>query len=88
MFLIVIFITNGILKKQQLDNIDKNTTNGRWSENMEIFARNLKVGDKVNCHERGWLTVKEIKKQWVIYVTYDNGTETYYSKEDRLFVIR
>lgn len=59
-----------------------------WSENMEIFARDLRVGDKVNCHERGWLIVKEIKKQWIIYVTYDNGIEKYYSKEDRLFVIR
>lgn len=26
---------------------------------MDIFARDLKVGDEVNCHEQGWLIVKE-----------------------------
>lgn len=55
---------------------------------MDLFARDLKVGDKVNCHEQGWLTVKAIKNEWLIYVTYDNGKETYYSKDDRLFVVR
>lgn len=55
---------------------------------MDIFARDLKVGDKVNCHEQGWLTVKSIKDSWIIYVTYDNGMETYYSRDHRLFVIR
>lgn len=55
---------------------------------MDLFARDLKVGDKVNCHMQGWLTVKEIEHRWMIYVTYDNGYKTYYSKGDRLFVIR
>lgn len=55
---------------------------------MDLFARDLKVGDKVNCHEQGWLTVKAIRNEWLIYVTYDNGKETYYSKDDRLFVVR
>lgn len=55
---------------------------------MDIFAKDLKVGDKVDCHEQGWLIVKEIKYEWVIYVTYNNGTKTYYSKGDKLFIIR
>lgn len=55
---------------------------------MDIFAKDLKVGDKVDCHEQGWVTVKKIKYEWVIYVTFNNGTETYYSKDDRLFIIR
>lgn len=55
---------------------------------MDIFARDLQIGDKVNCHEQGWLEVKKIEDKWVIYVTYDNGTETYYSRDRRLFVVR
>lgn len=61
---------------------------GNGVKNMDIFARDLQVGDKVNCHEQGWLTVKKIEDKWMIYVTYDNGTETYYSRDHRLFVIR
>lgn len=53
-----------------------------------FFARDLQVGDKVNCHEQGWLEVKKSKDEWMIYITYDNGTETYYSRDHRLFVIR
>lgn len=55
---------------------------------MDLYAKDLKIGDKVNCHEQGWRTVKEIDARWMIYVTYDNGYQTYYSKEDKLFVIR
>ena len=55
---------------------------------MDIFARDLKVGDEVNCHEQGWLTVKEVKDEWMIYVTYNNGYKTYYARDHRLFVVR
>ena len=55
---------------------------------MDIFARDLQIGDRVDCHEQGWLTVKKIEDKWIIYVTYDNGTETYYSRDHRLFVVR
>ena len=53
---------------------------------MDIFARDLKVGDIV--HEHGWLTVKRVEDKWMIYVIYDNGTKAYYSRDHRLFVIR
>lgn len=55
---------------------------------MDLYAKDLKVGDKVNCHEQGWLTVTAIRNEFLIYVTYDNGKETYYSKDDKLFVVR
>jgi len=55
---------------------------------MDIFARDLKVGDLVNCHEQGWLTVKEIEYDWFITITYNNGWTTKYSRDKRLFVIR
>lgn len=57
------------------------------AKTLNIFARDLKVGDKVNCYE-GWLTVKKIEDGCTIYVTYDNGTETHYSKDCKLFVVR
>ena len=57
------------------------------AKTLNIFARDLKVGDKVNCYE-GWQIVKEIEDKNMIYVTYDNGTETHYSKDYRLFVVR
>ena len=45
---------------------------------MEIFARDLKVGDKVNCHEDGWLVVTKIKESFILnIVTFENGKEKY-----------
>lgn len=55
---------------------------------MDLFARDLKVGDKVNGHEMGWLIVTEVKDGFMIYVTYNNGYKTYYGRDTRLFVIR
>lgn len=55
---------------------------------MDLFVKDLKVGDKVNCHEQGWLTVTKIEDSCIVYVTYDNGWETYYDRNHRLFVIR
>lgn len=53
-----------------------------------LYAKDLKVGDKVNYHEQGWLTIKEIRSEFLIYVTYDNGEETYYLNNEMVFVIR
>jgi hypothetical protein len=55
---------------------------------MDIFARDLRMGDKVNCHERGWLIVKKIENKWMLHITYNDGTEIDYFEGDRLFVIR
>lgn len=56
---------------------------------MDIFARDLKIGDKINCHEDGWLTVKKIKKTCILnIVTFENGNEKDYYLGERVFVIR
>ena len=56
---------------------------------MEIYAGDLRVGDKVNCHEDGWLIVKKIKKSSLLdIVTFENGKEKYYNFAERVFVIR
>ena len=56
---------------------------------MEIFARDLKIGDKVNCHEDGWLVVAKIKESFILnIVTFENGKEKYYNLGDKVFVVR
>ena len=61
----------------------------KGDKSMEIFARDLKVGDKVNCHEDGWLIVTKIKESFILnVVTFENGKEKYYNLGDRVFVVR
>ena len=59
---------------------------------MDIFARDLKVGDKVNCHEDGWLIVRKIKPSFIINtVTFekeDYFITKYFNLDERVFVIR
>lgn len=56
---------------------------------MEIYAGDLKVGDRVNCHEDGWLTVKKVKRSSLLdIVTFENGKEKYYNFAERVFVMR
>lgn len=56
---------------------------------MEIFARDLKVGDKVNCHENGESVVTKIKESFMLnVVTFENGKEKYYNLGDKVSIIR
>lgn len=57
---------------------------------MEIFAKDFKVGDKVNCHCDGWLIIKDIKFTYASFISalFNNGTERTYDGSDRVFVIR
>lgn len=57
---------------------------------FEIYAKELRIGDKVHCKMDGWLTVEKIDDTYMqsVYVTYSNGKEMHYYKEGKLFVIR
>lgn len=58
---------------------------------MEIFAQDLKIGDKVNCHEHGWLIVRNvIRRPWDIEVQYDDdpGNLRSYYKDEKVFIVR
>lgn len=56
---------------------------------MEIFARDLKVGDKVNCHVDGCLVVKKIRKSFLLnIVTFENGKDKYYNLDDKVSIVR
>lgn len=35
---------------------------------MKVTARELKVGNKVNCHEDGWLTVSKIQPTFALNI--------------------
>lgn len=51
------------------------------------LARNLKPGDKVNGHERGWMIVKSRKGKFLIWVTYQTEAgeyETYYWPDEKI----
>lgn len=57
---------------------------------MDVFVKDLKVGDKVNCHGDGWLVVTKVDC-WcksIIAITYDNGIEMKYTPDEKLFIIR
>lgn len=54
------------------------------------FARELKIGDIVNGHEDGWITVKSIEKGWNLKVTYQTmfGVKSKsYFPDDRIDVL-
>jgi hypothetical protein len=57
---------------------------------MNIKPNQLKVGDKINCHEKGWLTVTDIKEYaHSVEVTVDtaNGEKVIrYPKMGRTFM--
>lgn len=63
-----------------------NLTGGK---NMEILAGDLKVGDKVDCHEDGWLVVTKIKESFILnIVTLENGKEKYFNLYEKVSVVR
>ena len=58
-----------------------------------VFARELKVGDMINGHCDGWLTIGEIRKHKItrfqnIKVFFTNGMSKTYSDDDRIDAIR
>ena len=58
-----------------------------------VFASQLKVGDMVNEHFDGWLTIENIHKHDLtsnlnIEVVFTNGMRKTYSDGDRIDVIR
>lgn len=48
------------------------------------FAKDVKVGDLVNGHEKGWIKVIEITKGWLITLRYSDGSDNYYQEYDRI----
>lgn len=54
---------------------------------MEKYAKDIKIGDTVNRHCQGWQTVTNIRKSYLIYITFSNIEEIYYSPHDKLFVV-
>ena len=61
---------------------------------IEVYAKDLKIGDKVNCKMDGWLTVEKIDNTYIqsVYVTYidEKGKhkDKHYYKYSKLWVTR
>lgn len=53
---------------------------------MEKYAKDIKIGDTVNRHCQGWQTVTNIRKSYLIYITFSNGEEMYFHLGDKLLV--
>lgn len=58
-----------------------------------VFARDLKVGDCINGHFDGWLTIKEIYKHSItssqnIQVLFTNGMSKKYDDSESVDAIR
>ena len=54
---------------------------------MEKYAKDIKIGDTVNRYCQGWQTVTNIRKSYLIYITFSNGEEIYFNPSDKLFVV-
>lgn len=55
---------------------------------MEIFAGEIKVGDKVNMHEGGWKIVKKVVHGFTTNILFEDDTEVSFWDTHRIFVIR
>lgn len=59
---------------------------------MEIYADDLRVGDKVNCHEDGWLVVRKVKPSFILnIVTFEKDDyfiTKYFRFDEKVFVVR
>lgn len=53
---------------------------------MKKTALKIKIGDKVNRHEKGWSKVVWIKKGFMVYITFENGDVIPYDEYDELFI--
>ncbi len=75
------FIKDRMTMEQAIEQAEDNNS-------MDIFARDLKPGDKVSCRGQKRYTVKNVEYKDMVYVTYDDGVGTCYFKDDRLSVVR
>lgn len=55
---------------------------------MEIFAGKVKVGDKIDMHERGWKIVKKVIHGFMTNILFEDDTEVSFWNTDKIFVIR
>lgn len=60
---------------------------GKDKRNMEKYVKDIKIGNEINRHEKGWQRVVGIRKSYFIYITLENGEELYYREDEKLFVI-
>ena len=53
---------------------------------MKKIALKIKIGDKVNRHEKGWSKVVGIKKSFMVYLSFESGDVILYDKYDELLI--
>ena len=58
-----------------------------------ILEKDIKANDKINGHEKGWLTVKTMKRSrhthyQNVTLMFTDGTERTYSEDERVEAVR